>query len=196
MDFQIKDGTGKGYRAKVDADNRVHTFSTSHTLSYTASTVGRAFMAKLNDGLVSVTTSTDWIFYLKNNDPDRVLIMERLIGTPTGAMIFQTVQNPDVTTIGNNNTSIDVLTNLNFASAVEPIADIAVWDGASGNGLTGLSGGQILAPLFVPGAGVVNLEFGEDWIIPNGSSLAIKGTAVGGTFQLALLFTFFWHKPE
>lgn len=195
MDVQLKNGVGTGHRLKIDTKNRLQSFSTSHGLSYDAAVDGRAFILRLADTTVTIGTSSDWMIHIANNDPNRNLIIERILGTVTGGAQFQLMANADVTTIGNANASIEPV-NLNLGSAVQPVADVSVWDGTTGNGLSGLSGGDIVAPLLVPGATVLDLLVGEDWLIPNGSSLSVKATSLSGSISLGMVITFFWLDIE
>ena len=84
----IDDGTGSGYKAKVDSDNRVHTNAISREEVVQSVFLGNGY--NINTGAVTITNDTtdNAIFYLKNNGNDDLIVHEILIilGTSTGGV--------------------------------------------------------------------------------------------------------------
>ena len=72
--MQIEGGTGSGYKAKVDADNRLHVFSTSESELHFASEKGLAFAwVAVNADLAALDTA----ILLCNDDPDKLLHIDK-----------------------------------------------------------------------------------------------------------------------
>lgn len=75
----ITDGTGKGFLAKVDDQNRLLTRSTADTRYDEASVSGESF--NLNTEFVSITVGTETpLLYFKNNEPNDVIVVGWFIG--------------------------------------------------------------------------------------------------------------------
>lgn len=75
----ITDGTGKGFLAKVDGQNRLLTRSTADTRYDEASISGESF--NVNTEFVSITVGTETpLLYFKNNEPDDIVVVGWFIG--------------------------------------------------------------------------------------------------------------------
>ena len=75
MGFEILDGTGKGFIARVDADNRLHVDAISQDeYAYASSEFGDAYT--INSGYVTLTGSstTNGVLFVKNNGDDPIVI--------------------------------------------------------------------------------------------------------------------------
>ena len=85
MSDVIKDGTGKGYTAKVDAQGRLHTGSVARSERDAAIADGRLFI--MSSGIVTLTNAVETpVIYIKNTDA-RNLYMDIFFattGTSTG----------------------------------------------------------------------------------------------------------------
>jgi hypothetical protein len=63
----IQDGTGKGYTAKVDSENRLEVTSVSTQAEESASSKG--FSYNINTGIITLTNATKTpVLYIKNNE--------------------------------------------------------------------------------------------------------------------------------
>ena len=85
MSDLIIDGTGKGYRAKVDDSNRLHTHAYTVTMVEAAALQGNSF--NVSTGLIELTdTSDSAVFYIKNNTLDDLFFYRQdiLIGQSAG----------------------------------------------------------------------------------------------------------------
>lgn len=80
MTLPIVDGTGKGYMAQVDSNNRLRTQTISDTVYDFQSNEGQAF--NVNTEFVSVTGSGETsILYLKNDTGTDVVLASFFVGT-------------------------------------------------------------------------------------------------------------------
>ena len=99
MAEQIRDGTGKGFLAKVDEQNRliVHADQNSeeHRVSHDS---GRAYIANTADTVNTLTLATGNtynILYLENSDSDRILnIHDIRVATDTAGAVIIVRRNP------------------------------------------------------------------------------------------------------
>ena len=121
MGFNIEDGTGKGYIAKVDANNRVHVDAISNDNYAAASTLGDAYT--INSGYITLTGSstTNALLFVENNgDNDLGLVRFNLnnkasAGTSETHGRFIFYRNPGAMTGGTGATITP--RNLNFGSS-------------------------------------------------------------------------------
>jgi len=82
MSTIIKDGSGQGFSARVDADNRIYTRTVNENEFEHAVRNGRAF--NINTEFISITTgstSEQAILYLKNNEDNDIVLTGWFIGT-------------------------------------------------------------------------------------------------------------------
>lgn len=80
MTLPIVDGTGKGYMAQVDSNNRLRTQTISDSVYDYQSNLGMAF--NINTEFMSVTSSAETsIFYLKNDNSSDIILANFFIGT-------------------------------------------------------------------------------------------------------------------
>jgi hypothetical protein len=171
--MQIDDGAGKGYSAKVDANNRVHTQSVSESEAIQSAERGDAY--NINTGLISITGDAT-LQYIKNNE-DKDLVVEAIaIGSFEGIChtddpYITLVRNPTGGDLISDGTVCGVMNqNRNFGSNKTLTAD--AFKGKVGGTL---SGGNDIAILQVNPAtrNFYNINF----ILPKGSSMGIKLTA-------------------
>jgi len=89
----IKDGTGGGYAAKVDSENRLHTHAFNVTINQVAALSGDTYTT--NTAIVNLTSDSESaIFYIKNTGTDDILVFEQflIIGTSTGGTGSPTIK--------------------------------------------------------------------------------------------------------
>ena len=121
MGFEITDGTGGGFSAKVDFRNRIYTETVQKEEYAEAASFGNAYT--INSGYVTLTTAsaTSGILFVKNNG-DADLIIDRInlsvkdsAGTTQTHGRFVFYRNPGSMTGG---TAVSVSSNnLNFGSS-------------------------------------------------------------------------------
>jgi len=175
MSEQILDGTGTGKKAKVDENNRLHTFSIVEDLSIEAAKNGRNY--NINTGAISLTSANESaVMYLKNNEDFDFAIEDIIVilGTSTGGtgdLTVEIVKNPTTGTIVSGASVADVISNRNFGSSRELTAD--VYKGAEGNTITN---GSAFADTTRSSAGTV-IHFDADVeILPKGTSIGVNIT--------------------
>jgi hypothetical protein len=134
----IDDGTGKGFKAKVNSRNEMLTRSFSESLSDLASLNGDGYNA--NTGTINLTSgSSSACFYLRNDSSTRIMIVPTLIyllGNSTGGSgdILVEVLNQPVTGTIIDNASPGSLINRNLNSTKS--ADATFYAGAEGDTFT------------------------------------------------------------
>jgi len=180
MGFELTDGTGKGFTAKVDATNRLHVDSIDRDTYANASSFGYAYT--VNSGYITLTasSSTSGILFLKNDgDNDLSVVRFNLnckssSGTTETHGRFVFYRNPISMTSGSGNSVTP--RNLNFGSS--NTLDVTTEIGQNGASFTSTSE--------VFGSPVVRLQdqlfVDSVVIIPKGSSFGISFvTPLGNT---------------
>ena len=85
MSNQLRDGSGKGFLAKVDSDLRLYVNAVQESQSESANEIGDAY--NINTGKITLTDAVDTpVLYFKNNE-DRDYIIEAIalgLGPSTG----------------------------------------------------------------------------------------------------------------
>ena len=135
MPDMIKDGTGKGFAAKVSLDNRLLTLSTTSSSEIEANERGDAY--NINTDTINLTNALETtVLYLKNNEDRDFIISAVVIGIFTsangdGADMYTTfIRNPTTGGIITNANVTPVKSNRNYGSNNTLTADI--FNGASG----------------------------------------------------------------
>ena len=121
MGFEIQDGTGKGFIAKVDSNNRVHVDAISEGNYSAASDLGDAYT--INSGYIALTGSSDTsaILFVKNNGDNPIGLVRFNLNNKASAGTTEThgrfvfYRNPGAMT-GGTGTSVTPR-NLNFGSS-------------------------------------------------------------------------------
>lgn len=140
MSEQIKDGTGSGYHAKVNANNRLYANAVTVSEDQQATKKSRSY--NINTGIITLTDAADTpVIYFKNNEDEDFHITAIVIGVgPStggsgGIPVITVVRNPTAGTTVDNTNDVDIVSNRNFGSADVLVAD--VYKGATGETLTG-----------------------------------------------------------
>lgn len=175
MTYSILDGTGGGTSAKVDKDNRLHTYSVSESTEQALAQQGRSF--NFNTGNISLTTANESaVAYFKNNGDNDVHVTSigYLLGNSTGGsgdLEAHVLRNPTTGTIVSNAADVPVLVNKNFGSTNQLTAN--AYKGAEGNTLT--DGSDAYYSL-IPGAARAYIINTGDLVIPKGQSIGVTIT--------------------
>lgn len=93
MSTTIQDGTGAGYTAKVDKENRLHTHAFNVTINQIAALAGDTYTT--STGIINLTSDNESaVFYIKNTGLDDMLVFEQFlnIGSSTGGSGSPTIK--------------------------------------------------------------------------------------------------------
>jgi len=134
-ELRLKDGTGVGYNAKVDGDNRLHVRSVQIALD--AQRSRDRVVYNLNTGIIGLTSGSESaVMYMKYEGTNRFHIT-RLVyafgilgGTISDSVEMRIKQNPTQGTIVDDMTDVEMNGNRDFSSANTLSAD--VYKGAEG----------------------------------------------------------------
>ena len=178
----IQDGTGDGYRAEVDAKNRLHTFSVSESGSTEASLDGGLY--NLNTENIELTSATSSaLLYMKNTDTVP-WVMTRVFynaGPSTGGsgdFLAEVIANPTTGTLISA-ASETTPHNLNFGSS-KTLTSLA-YKGVQGSTITD---GTVRISTIIPAAGTRVLIGFDSVILEPGSSFAVRITPQTGNTSM------------
>ena len=174
MGMIIEGGTGNGFAAKVDSNNRLHvdavSKSTEHYANHNKGVAYNAIFAVNPDG------AGDCIFYLKNQD-DKDLVIEGVWWQTSAAEEVYYKLNDIGTAVKTNGADITPA-NLNAGSG--GVADVLCYSNVADGAvdITGLSAGITIQTLYLTSAtsGYFNAE--QDIIVPKNKTFSIY--CVGG----------------
>ena len=170
--MKIEDGTGKGFFAKVTSNNEISARSTISTKEHFEAESGNSYVMNTADtaNTLTVTATGGPILFIQNCEDNDIIIQELTISSNTAGIVARIVRNPILGTIGNNNVHTPV--NSNFASSKTATVTAHNWDEV-GDGLTGLTGGTVLATVILA---VGSNRFGTagSLIIPKGQRFSVE----------------------
>jgi hypothetical protein len=168
----LEDGTGTGFKTKVDANNRLHVQSVSVTENDHSNTKGNAY--NINSGIITLTNDIDTpVIYLKNNEDldyhlqNIAVALEFSTGGDASMTVITLVKNPTAGTLISNANAVDIVSNRNFGSAQE--IDVDAYKGATGSTLTD---GDDFLIYFLQDDN--RLFASTDSVIPKEKSVAVK----------------------
>jgi hypothetical protein len=191
--MKLQDGTGSGNEAKVDNNNRLHIQSVSETEALHAAELGNAY--NINTGLISITADATLI-YLKNNEDEDLVVESIAIGSFEGIThsddpYITIIKNPTSGDLIADATAVSINENRNFGSSKSLTGD-AYKGKVSGT----ITGGNDAAILQV--APATRSFYNVDFILPKGSSIAIKLTAnvTSGTANYYAAIICYIKDPE
>ena len=181
----IQDGTGAGFEAKVDPENRLSTTAVTTLSKNQANEEGRAFNINTLD-VTLTTASKSAVFYIKNNEDDPLHIPKftYIIGTSTGGtgdFKVEILRNPAAGTIISTATVVGIVSNRNYGSSNILTAD--AFKGAEGATLT--DGAKSVSTILANTGSIYSVDSGE-FILAKGSSLGIEITPPTGNTSLAI----------
>lgn len=190
----IDDGTGRGYKVRVNSKNRlmVQSAMQSQGSQYCLENQA-AYGVYLTSGNYLTATTTGGVVMLIRNDHSDPMIIQRIVGSVGSGGIVWIMKGHTIGTLGN---VVDgAVRNLNFASSQAPDATIKTWDGV-GDGITGLTGGTNIAPMWIPAATVIDLELNDMFALTNGSVFALHVKGLGSTMPFQMYVSFYYASAE
>lgn len=134
----IEDGTGSGYKQKINANNRAYVNAIQESDEQAAVQRGDAY--NINTGEISLTsTSASGILYIKNNETQDLVIRSIAVGVSSGGTTndstrVQVIRNPTAGTLISGASSVGQNANRNFGSSKTLTVD--AYKGAEGNTVT------------------------------------------------------------
>ena len=169
---KIEDGTGLGFDARVDENNRMHVHAVNVTEVVHAAEQGLAY--NLNTGQISVTNDATLV-YLKNNETRDFVVSAIAVGNDGGATystrpLITVVRNPTGGDLISDQTAVDMNQNRDFGSS--RVFDSDAYKGKVGGTLTG---GNDIAILQSTTGG--RDFFTLDFVLTEGSSIGLTYTA-------------------
>lgn len=171
--ISIKDGSGKGYEARVTENQRLSTITVSESIAATHAFTGDAY--NVNTGTINLTSANkSALFYFKNNEDQDIVITAffYLLGNTdgTGDTLVQIERNPTGGTLVSGGTSFSPV-NRDFGSKNTLTVDCL--KGAEASTLTG-SDGVAVESIF-SGVGRQTVSVGAI-VLRKGSSVGITVT--------------------
>ena len=178
MSTIIQDGSGSGFSAKVDSNNRLLVTGITRTEFENATFEGDAYNINTFNINVSVGTETP-LLYMKNNESRDMVVAAWFIGTgiqgaaPTSLPLFQVYSNVTGGTILSG-TPVEAV---NRAVGVANSLDADIF---AGNGSTTTATGYDPTPILYQTQGTQQRAFGNVYItLKRGSSLVVTATMNG-----------------
>lgn len=197
MPDQILDGSGKNYRAKVNANQRLYVNSITTEENFAATQKGDSY--NINTGIIDLSDAAETpLIYVKNNEDQPLHIRTIIIGawTSTGGSgtdgvpkaVF--IKNPTTgTIISSTPTDVDINSNRNYGSPKTLTAD--AYKGATGDTMTdGVD--HIILQMGTSGRTVVSI----DEILEKGSSFGIKYTPQGSNTSQKVYVALVCHLED
>lgn len=132
----LEDGKGTGYKAKIDAVNRLHVQSVSEQEALHSVQLGEAY--NINSGNITFSAAGTML-YIKNNEDTDLIIDAVAIGSGTGTTSdmgeITIVRNPTGGDLISDATAVSMNQNRNFGSS--KTLSVLAYKGKSGGTLTG-----------------------------------------------------------
>ena len=171
----IQDGTGNGYQAKVDSQNRVLAKSVSVLQSEDASSDGRSY--NINTGTINLTTAGEsGVLYIKNTGLNDIKITSVgfLLGNSTGGtgdLELKIYKNTTTGTLVSGASAVSINQNKNFGSSKTLSA--TTYKGAEGSTITN---GTLTYSSLLAGAARTYVIATGDVDLTSGASMAVSIT--------------------
>lgn len=189
MAEEIKDGTGTGNMAEVDARGHLHTFGVTRTEKNESAFDGDDY--NLNTGKIALTgTAVNSLMYFKNDELEDFVVTALAVGmgtrsaTVTDLAEIKVIRNPTGGDIISDATAVSINSNNNFGSSKTLKSTTLVYAGKTAGTI---SGGDDHLLLFM---GDGRLFAGLDMVVPKGSSLGVTidlNTSGGANVYCALI---------
>ena len=180
----IEDGTGKGYKVKIDDENMAHVLSTeAHLCHHINLAHGEAYSVVVSK---TPTGAADCFLYLKNTDDDDLIISSVLLYAATDESVQIKLGDSGTTSGGTAN----VPTNRNAGSGNS--ADCTCEDGVD---ITGLSGGSVVDEISIDGAtGSHKTVWRSDILLPKNGIATFY--AVTGAIAIKMTVSIGFHNNQ
>lgn len=174
--LRLADGTGKGFLAKIDEDNRLATRGVAESDVKVATIEGRSFVLSATDIAIPANTPVN-VLYVSFEDPRRNFIVDSLTHSWNGG---NTNFNRPLTSIMSvmvgpptANHVPSMMFNGNFTSTAVALATVYAWDGVGAGGMTLPAPGLPAYTMFYP-HGVTRQEYAGGMIMGKGNTMAYK----------------------
>jgi hypothetical protein len=184
---QFEDGTGKGYKAKVNENNRLHTHAVTDSAAYHATTEGDSY--NINTGEITLTSEDETaILYLKNNESSQDLHITAFAfglgpstsgSSATGINKITIIRNPTTGNIVTGASGVDINSNRNYGSSKTLTVD--AYKGTVGSSFTN---GTDHIVFYQTSNG--RLFAGIDEVLERGSSIGVKIRPVPGNTTMTV----------
>jgi len=188
--MRITGGTGNGYAAKVNEENRLYVQSVSVTAKHHANhSEGEAYNVLC---AVNPSGAGDCIFYMLNNGEEDIVIE---------GVWWQTSAAEEVSyNLGDTGTAVATagaaVTPVNLNAGSGNLADVTCYSNTADGAvdITGLTAGTTIQSLWLTSAASVWFNAQQDIIVPKNKAFSIY--CVGGDTLLRFTVVFHVHNPE
>ena len=178
MAEEIIDGTGDGFRAKVNSSNQLETNSVSQSVEHYANlTNGKAWHAVIEQ---TSSGGNDNIFYFKNTGQTNYIIegFTYRVASAESVLIYL---NNTVTTLAGGTTVTPA--NNNTSSAAIPNATIE-----AGNNITGVTVGTLVDRVYMTSTETSGFNFDQDIVVAPGGDFMIQAVTGGVAVSMTIIF--------
>lgn len=174
MSTMIKDGSGKGFSAKVNATNRLHVASINDVLADAHSVLGERYNINTGDITLTSANKSACLYFKNNEDEDFHITIEVFnLGNTTGGSgdsVIEIIRNPTTGTIVSGASAVAINSNFNFGS--NNTLTCLAYKGAEANTITD---GTTFTSTRASSVGRIALSLGTV-VIPKGSSIGVNIT--------------------
>jgi hypothetical protein len=190
----LDDGKGTGRKAEVNPVNQLRVRATTHAEEHWVSeTNGETYIASVAESgvttLTFLTTEGGDVLHLINNSTTNLVISDIAVSASAAGGILTLTKNKTDGILTQNVTITPE--NLNFGSANIANVTANVWDETNGNGILGLSGGDVFRTLVVPN--VLFVDTRGTIVVPQGKSITINySNNIGSTIEFECAFRFYF----
>lgn len=188
----IIDGTGKGFQAQVDDNNRLRVESVSESDEHRKALDGEAYSINSADtaNLLTITTNVGAVLHLQNDSSTKELIIQKvLVSSDAAGTIVRFVKNNVIGSIADNNSLTPA--NENFASGKAADVTAHSWDEVN-NGIGGLSGGTVVST-FSEGVGVTVHPIDGAIILGKNNAFTLEMASTSTTDEVSAVIRFYFQ---
>lgn len=196
-DFKIEDGTGSGFKARVDDENRLNVHADINTEEHNIShQFGRAYGMHTHstaDTLTLATGNSYNLMYLENGSGEFIVnIFDIRASFDTAGCVLRMHKNMTLGTATNSN--VVVPTNMNFLSGNTASGVFHDWNEVGTTGIGGLTGGTKMET-FIEGIGSTVHVFDGAIVLGNTNNLVLSVTnGTGGNVECTINCRFFYEE--
>lgn len=186
----IEDGTGAGYKVKIDDENHMHVESIIASYQYHANhDHGKAYTMDIDSK--SVATAADWLLALKNTDDDDLIVTSITLWLPAfkDTAIIEAYLGGTFT-YASGGTAV-VPCNLNAGSGNSASGSFYVNAGAAN--IATITAGSICGR-YIFTTTPLKWEKGSGWIVPKNQCFMLRSDKDGEAFKGYL--SFYYHNAQ